>query len=275
MHSLPNWPFVTNTIEHSRWYDILQCPWPAHWNFIYMWTTDYVAIITAFYDSVYHDGEKGFEMWEEIGSYEGFALTWRAILRQQSKEDQLSWLSQSDLLSNLFCGCRASQHIRHLHEYIYALTVTHQFRRQCCFLRNLTWYIKTFTPDSISMQGNSWRPSQTFLTKYSITKTGKFRYASRQTVERLLILSGNSIKLAPENRWRIRISVSETNLPEITLTRSQTRSSRGKTFVPTTWRYGYKLFIPFERESKQMILCDRSCINVLRCFWKLIFRGPD
>lgn len=40
-------------------------------------------------------------MWEEIGFYEGFALTWRAILRQQSKEDD-----------------RASQHIRHLLEYI-------------------------------------------------------------------------------------------------------------------------------------------------------------
>jgi hypothetical protein len=28
-------------------------------------------------------------MWEEIGFYEGFALTWRAILKQQSKEDEL------------------------------------------------------------------------------------------------------------------------------------------------------------------------------------------
>ena len=76
-------------------------------------------MITSFYDSGYQDGfahgrihgliegralgrEKGFEMWEEIGFYEGFALTWRAILRQQSKEDELSCLSQSDLLSELF-----------------------------------------------------------------------------------------------------------------------------------------------------------------------------
>ena len=92
-------------------------------------------MITSFYDSGYQDGfahgrihgliegralgrEKGFEMWEEIGFYEGFALTWRAILRQQSKEDELSCLSQTDLLSYLFRGSRASQHIRHLLEYI-------------------------------------------------------------------------------------------------------------------------------------------------------------
>jgi hypothetical protein len=62
-----------------------------------------LTMITSFYDSGYHDGfahgriqgralgrEKGFELWEEIGFYEGFALTWRAILRQQSKEDELS-----------------------------------------------------------------------------------------------------------------------------------------------------------------------------------------
>lgn len=94
-------------------------------------------MITSFYDSGYQDGfahgrihgliegralgrEKGFEMWEEIGFYEGFALTWMAILRQQSKEDELSRFSQSDLICYLifFCGSRASQHIRHLLEYI-------------------------------------------------------------------------------------------------------------------------------------------------------------
>ena len=57
-------------------------------------------------------------MWEEIGFYEGFALTWKAILGQQSKKDELSWLSQNNLLSDFFCGSRASQHIRHLLEYI-------------------------------------------------------------------------------------------------------------------------------------------------------------
>ncbi|KAF8167201.1 hypothetical protein B0H34DRAFT_680787 [Crassisporium funariophilum] len=45
--------------------------------------------------------EQGFEMWEELGFYEGFALTWRAILAKQSREDD-----------------RASQHIRHLLESI-------------------------------------------------------------------------------------------------------------------------------------------------------------
>jgi predicted transposase YdaD len=64
-------------------------------------------MITSFYDSGYQDGfahgrihglvegrelgrEKGFEMWEKIGFYENFALTWKAILRQQSKEVELS-----------------------------------------------------------------------------------------------------------------------------------------------------------------------------------------
>ena len=75
-------------------------------------------MITSFYDSGYQDGfahgrihgliegralgrENGFEMWEEIGFYEGFALTWRAILRQQSKEDELSntmTLSKSEFI---------------------------------------------------------------------------------------------------------------------------------------------------------------------------------
>ena len=71
-----------------------------------------LTMTTSFYDSGYQDGfahgrihgliegralgrEKGFEIWEEIGFYEGFALTWMAILRQQSKEEELSWLSQS------------------------------------------------------------------------------------------------------------------------------------------------------------------------------------
>ena len=64
-------------------------------------------MITSFYDLGYHDGfthghihgliegralgrEKDFEMWEEIRFYEGFSLTWRRILRQQLKEDELS-----------------------------------------------------------------------------------------------------------------------------------------------------------------------------------------
>ncbi|KAH9486161.1 hypothetical protein JR316_0000225 [Psilocybe cubensis] len=40
-------------------------------------------------------------MWEELGFYEGFALTWRAILVKQSKEED-----------------RAFQHIKHLLESI-------------------------------------------------------------------------------------------------------------------------------------------------------------
>ncbi|KDR85901.1 hypothetical protein GALMADRAFT_52033 [Galerina marginata CBS 339.88] len=74
--------------------------------------------ISRFYDSGYQDGfahgrihgliegralgcEKGFEMWEELGFYEGFALTWRAILVKQTKQDD-----------------RPSQHIRNLLDLI-------------------------------------------------------------------------------------------------------------------------------------------------------------
>ena len=58
-----------------------------------------------FYDQGYQDGfahghihgliegralgrEKGFEMWEELGFYEGFALMWKTIIEQQSKTDE-------------------------------------------------------------------------------------------------------------------------------------------------------------------------------------------
>jgi hypothetical protein len=32
--------------------------------------------------------EKGFEMWEELGFYEGFALMWQAIYAKQGREDE-------------------------------------------------------------------------------------------------------------------------------------------------------------------------------------------
>ena len=32
--------------------------------------------------------EKGFEMWEELGFYEGFALMWKAILDAQGAQDE-------------------------------------------------------------------------------------------------------------------------------------------------------------------------------------------
>jgi hypothetical protein len=58
-----------------------------------------------FYDEGYQDGfshgrihgliegralgrEKGFEMWEELGFYEGFAKTWMAVLVKQGKSDE-------------------------------------------------------------------------------------------------------------------------------------------------------------------------------------------
>lgn len=77
-----------------------------------------VHLEQTFYDTGYADGlahgrihgliegralgrEKGFEIWEEIGFYEGFALTWRAIYDRLGSRDQ-----------------RAVHHIKHLLELI-------------------------------------------------------------------------------------------------------------------------------------------------------------
>ncbi|KAF8346067.1 hypothetical protein F5887DRAFT_121745 [Amanita rubescens] len=73
-----------------------------------------VHVEQSFYDSGYKDGfahgrihgliegralgrEKGFEMWEELGFYQGFALMWEAIYKQQSRSED-----------------RATNHIKHL-----------------------------------------------------------------------------------------------------------------------------------------------------------------
>jgi hypothetical protein len=34
-------------------------------------------------------GEKGFEMWEELGFYEGFARMWKVIYAKQGRPDEL------------------------------------------------------------------------------------------------------------------------------------------------------------------------------------------
>ncbi|KAJ7070369.1 DUF1715-domain-containing protein [Mycena belliarum] len=77
-----------------------------------------VDLEQTFYDSGYEDGfahgrlhgliegralgrENGFEMWEELAFYEGFALTWRAIYASQGRDDD-----------------RAAHHIRHLLDLI-------------------------------------------------------------------------------------------------------------------------------------------------------------
>ncbi|KIY49272.1 DUF1715-domain-containing protein, partial [Fistulina hepatica ATCC 64428] len=71
-----------------------------------------------FYDEGYQDGyahgrihgliegralgrEKGFEMWEEIGFYEGFALQWQSILSRHDNENE-----------------RATNHVKHLLQLI-------------------------------------------------------------------------------------------------------------------------------------------------------------
>ncbi|KAF9478903.1 DUF1715-domain-containing protein [Pholiota conissans] len=73
-----------------------------------------IHVEQSFYDAGYADGfahgrihgliegralgrEKGFEIWEELGFYEGFARTWRALLVKQGRGDD-----------------RASQHIRQI-----------------------------------------------------------------------------------------------------------------------------------------------------------------
>ncbi|KAG2153540.1 uncharacterized protein EDB93DRAFT_1102684 [Suillus bovinus] len=73
-----------------------------------------LASLFSFYDAGYTDGfahgrihgliegralgrEKGFEIWEEIGFYEGFANTWKAIYAKHGHDDQ-----------------RAVHHIKHL-----------------------------------------------------------------------------------------------------------------------------------------------------------------
>ncbi|KAJ3996696.1 DUF1715-domain-containing protein [Lentinula boryana] len=77
-----------------------------------------VNLEQSFYDAGHSDGfahgqihgliegralgrEKGFEMWEELGFYEGFALMWQAVYASQGKEDD-----------------RALNHIKHLLELI-------------------------------------------------------------------------------------------------------------------------------------------------------------
>ncbi|KIY64418.1 DUF1715-domain-containing protein [Cylindrobasidium torrendii FP15055 ss-10] len=77
-----------------------------------------VHVEQDFYDAGYTDGyehgrihgliegralgrEKGFEMWEELGFYEGLCKTWRSVLEMQGKQDS-----------------RATHHITHLLDLI-------------------------------------------------------------------------------------------------------------------------------------------------------------
>ncbi|KAM5545725.1 hypothetical protein V8D89_000763 [Ganoderma adspersum] len=70
--------------------------------------------------------EKGFEMWEELGFYEGFARMWGALLRAQGTDDMngLDRLrpgtteSVSDGSKGICSSGRAQNHIRHLLELV-------------------------------------------------------------------------------------------------------------------------------------------------------------
>lgn len=189
----------------------------------------------SFYDSGYQDGfahgrihgliegralgrEKGFEMWEEIGFYEGFALTWRAILRQQSKEDELSltlpkrfdfviWFvvvvppSTSDIYLNISPNFHALTHP------VQTTTLLPHLIYQNFYAR--------FDLDT--------RPSAQFLvsildldllTKDPTKKTQENQICKSTNRRKILLfLYGESITLERKNWWQIRISVSEINLP--------------------------------------------------------------
>ena len=97
--------------------------------------------------------EKGFEMWEELGFYEG--LHWPGGRSLDSSRRKTSWVD-SDLLSDLFCGSRASQHIRHLLEYIHALThpVPHLIYQSF-----YAWFDRDTRHSAQSLAG---RPSRTY-----------------------------------------------------------------------------------------------------------------
>ena len=80
----------------------------AHLEQTYVWTLNWwfpIWQIISFYDAGYEDGfahgrihgliegralgrEKGFEMWEELGFYEGFASTWQTIYTKQGRTNE-------------------------------------------------------------------------------------------------------------------------------------------------------------------------------------------
>ncbi|KAK7472102.1 hypothetical protein VKT23_000221 [Stygiomarasmius scandens] len=75
-----------------------------------------VHLEETFYDDGYQDGfahgrihgliegralgrEKGFEMWEEIGFYEGFAMVWRSILVKDGRQEERAYQHVKNLLN--------------------------------------------------------------------------------------------------------------------------------------------------------------------------------
>ena len=156
----------------------------------------HLTTITSFYDSGYHDGfahgrihgsiegkalgrEKGFEMWEEIGFYEGFALTWRAVLRQQqSKEDELGWLSQSDLLSDLFVAVEppsTSDIYLNISPDFPALTHPAQTTTLLPHLIYRNFYVRFDLDTKHSAQYLAPIPDLGLLTKHPTTKNGEIQ----------------------------------------------------------------------------------------------------
>ena len=63
--------------------------------------------------------EKGFEMWEELGFYEGFALMWQAIYANQGRDNECVFLSRPLIFNCDWRGARrAAHHIKHLLDLI-------------------------------------------------------------------------------------------------------------------------------------------------------------
>ncbi|KAG5639656.1 hypothetical protein H0H81_008817 [Sphagnurus paluster] len=93
---------------------------------------------SRFYETGYEDGfahgrihgliegralgrAKGFEIWEELGFYEGFALTWTSIYQKQGRVDEYVasfHLSTKLLLVSIRPTSRATNHTRRLLELI-------------------------------------------------------------------------------------------------------------------------------------------------------------
>ena len=46
--------------------------------------------------------EKGFEMWEELGFYEGFAIMWKAIVESQAVQDECAYSQLAALCGEVY-----------------------------------------------------------------------------------------------------------------------------------------------------------------------------
>ncbi|KAG6885145.1 hypothetical protein C0993_005508 [Termitomyces sp. T159_Od127] len=104
-----------------------------------------VHLEQTFYETGYEDGfahgkihgliegralgrAKGFEMWEELGFYEGFALMWKAIYEKESRADEYVLVPHKYLWLKLnlyiFITSRATNHAQRLLDLISQFPMT-------------------------------------------------------------------------------------------------------------------------------------------------------